>query len=69
MEKVSITTSLLNTIVQYLANRPYIEVAGMIERVQTELKQNARTKPSRSLERRQDPVKTLRGLNGWICRF
>ena len=41
MEKVSITTSLLNTIVQYLANRPYIEVAGMIERVQTELKQNA----------------------------
>jgi hypothetical protein len=38
MEKVSITTSLLNTIVQYLANRPYIEVAGMIERVQTELK-------------------------------
>jgi hypothetical protein len=39
MEKVSITTSLLNTIVQYLANRPYIEVAGMIERVQTELKQ------------------------------
>jgi hypothetical protein len=32
MEKVSITTSLLNTIVQYLANRPYIEVAGMIER-------------------------------------
>jgi hypothetical protein len=41
MEKVSITTSLLNTIVQYLANRPYIEVAGMIERVQTELKQSA----------------------------
>ena len=40
MDKVSLTTSLLNTIVQYLANRPYIEVAGMIERVQTELKQS-----------------------------
>lgn len=38
MEKVSITTSLLNTIVQYLANRPYVEVAGLIERIQTELK-------------------------------
>jgi hypothetical protein len=49
MEKVSITTSLLNTIVQYLANRPYVDcrnVAGMIERVQTELKQNAERKDS-----------------------
>jgi hypothetical protein len=31
MDKVSLTTSLLNTIVQYLANRPYVEVAAMIE--------------------------------------
>lgn len=38
MEKVSISTALLNSIVQYLANRPYIEVAGLIERVQQELK-------------------------------
>jgi hypothetical protein len=38
MEKVSLTTSLLNSIVQYLANRPYVEVAGLIERVQQELK-------------------------------
>ena len=38
MDKVSLTTSLLNTIVQYLANRPYVEVAGIIERIQTELK-------------------------------
>ena len=38
MDKVSLTTSLLNTIVQYLANRPYVEVAAMIERIQTELK-------------------------------
>ena len=38
MDKVSLTTSLLNTIVQYLANRPYVEVAAIIERIQTELK-------------------------------
>jgi hypothetical protein len=38
MDKVTITTSLLNSIVQYLANRPYVEVAGLIERVQQELK-------------------------------
>lgn len=38
MNQVSISTALLNTIVQYLANRPYIEVNGMIDRIQTELK-------------------------------
>lgn len=38
MEKVSISTALLNSIIQYLANRPYVEVAGLIERVQQELK-------------------------------
>jgi hypothetical protein len=41
MNQVSISTALLNTIVQYLANRPYIEVNGIIERIQAELKQNA----------------------------
>ena len=40
MDKVTITTALLNSIVQYLANRPYVEVAGLIERVQQELKPN-----------------------------
>jgi hypothetical protein len=68
MEKVSITTSLLNTIVQYLANRPYIEVAGMIERVQTELKQSTLNKTVKK-PGKTAPVKTLRGLNGWTCRF
>jgi hypothetical protein len=38
MEKVSISTALMNSIIQYLANRPYVEVAGLIERVQQELK-------------------------------
>ena len=38
MDKVQLSTELVNTIVQYLANRPYIEVAGIIERVQQELK-------------------------------
>ena len=38
MDKVQLSTGLVNTIVQYLANRPYIEVAGIIERVQQELK-------------------------------
>jgi hypothetical protein len=68
MEKVLITTSLLNTIVQYLANRPYIEVAGMIERVQTELKQSTLSKTIKK-PGKTAPVKTLRGLNGWTCRY
>ena len=38
MQKVELSTALVNTIVQYLANRPYAEVAGIIERVQQELK-------------------------------
>ena len=38
MDKVAISTGLLNTIVQYLANRPYIETAGIILRIQEELK-------------------------------
>ena len=38
MDKVQLSSGLVNTIVQYLANRPYIEVAGIIERVQQELK-------------------------------
>ena len=39
VEKVSISTALMNSIVQYLANRPYIEVAGLIEKIQQELKE------------------------------
>jgi hypothetical protein len=38
MEKVSISTALLNSMIQYLANRPYVEVAGLIEKIQQELK-------------------------------
>ena len=38
MPKVELTTGLVNTIIQYLASRPYAEVAGIIERVQQELK-------------------------------
>jgi hypothetical protein len=38
VDKVSVSTVLLNSIVQYLANRPYIEVAGIIEKIQQELK-------------------------------
>jgi hypothetical protein len=36
--KVTVSAALFNTIVQYLANRPYVEVAGLIEKIQQELK-------------------------------
>lgn len=35
---VTVSTALFNSIVQYLANRPYVEVAGLIEKIQQELK-------------------------------
>lgn len=38
MENVTVSTALFNSIVQYLANRPYVEVAGLIEKIQQELK-------------------------------
>ena len=34
MEKIALTTELINTIMQYLGSRPFVEVAGLITEVQ-----------------------------------
>jgi hypothetical protein len=34
MDKITLTTDLLNGIMQYLGTRPYVEVAGLIVEVQ-----------------------------------
>ena len=34
MEKIALTTELINAIMQYLGSRPFVEVAGLIAEVQ-----------------------------------
>jgi hypothetical protein len=34
MEKIALTTELINTVMQYLGSRPFVEVAGIIAEVQ-----------------------------------
>jgi len=34
MEKLSLTTDLINGILQYLGSRPFVEVAGLINEIQ-----------------------------------
>ena len=34
MDKITLTTELINTIMQYLGSRPFVEVAGLIAEVQ-----------------------------------
>ena len=34
MEKIALTTELINAIMQYLGSRPFVEVAGLITEVQ-----------------------------------
>ena len=34
MEKIALTTELINTVMQYLGSRPFVEVAGLIAEVQ-----------------------------------
>jgi hypothetical protein len=41
MEKVTLSTQLVNGIMQYLGNRPYVEVANLITAVQQEAQANA----------------------------
>lgn len=36
MEDIKLTTNLVNAILQYLSNRPYVEVAGLIDGIQKE---------------------------------
>lgn len=41
MEKISVSTQLLNGILQYLGSRPYNEVANLIAAIQAEAKAQA----------------------------
>jgi len=41
MEKVTLSTQLVNGIMQYLGNRPYVEVANLITAVQQEAQASA----------------------------
>lgn len=34
MSELKLTTDLVNTILQYLGNRPFVEVAGLIQEIQ-----------------------------------
>ena len=34
MEKIALTTDLINGILQYLGSRPFVEVAGLINEIQ-----------------------------------
>ena len=34
MDKITLTTELINTIMQYLGSRPFVEVIGLITEVQ-----------------------------------
>ena len=34
MEKIALTTELINAIMQYLGSKPFVEVAGLIAEVQ-----------------------------------
>lgn len=48
-EKMLISVPLLNTVVQYLASRPYAEVVEMIKAIQQEAAQQPQ-KPQESVE-------------------
>jgi len=36
MEKIELTTDLVNAILQYLGNQPFVQVAGLIQAIQKE---------------------------------
>jgi len=42
METVTITTQVLNQILQYLGQRPYVEVANLIHQIQQAAEQQAK---------------------------
>ena len=36
MEKMTLSTNLVNAVLQYLGNQPYVQVAGLINSIQQE---------------------------------
>jgi len=45
MEKITLSTQLINAIMQYLGTRPFAEVFQIIDAVQKEVKEQAPTEP------------------------
>jgi len=43
MEKLSLTTDLINGILQYLGSRPFVEVAGLINEIQKQASEQGAT--------------------------
>ena len=39
MEKIALTTELINGILQYLGSRPYVEVVGLVNEIQKQAKE------------------------------
>jgi len=39
MEKIALTTELINAILQYLGSRPYVEVVGLVNEIQKQAKE------------------------------
>lgn len=43
MDKIALTTDLLNSIMQYLGSRPFVEVAGLIAEIQKQASEQGAT--------------------------
>jgi hypothetical protein len=43
MEKIVLTTDLINGILQYLGSRPFVEVAGLINEIQKQASEQGAT--------------------------
>lgn len=45
MNEIKLSTQLLNAVLQYLGNRPFVEVAGLIQAIQKEAEQQGAPQP------------------------
>lgn len=43
MEKIALTTDLVNGILQYLGSRPFVEVAGLVNEIQKQANEQGAT--------------------------
>jgi hypothetical protein len=50
MEKVTLSTQLVNAILQYLGNRPFVEVANLINGIQQEAQGQLQPAPAAPAE-------------------
>lgn len=45
MDKANLSINLLNAILQYLGQRPYVEVVGLIKAIEQEAQEQAKQEP------------------------